>query len=74
MKVNFIQWCNIILTEYIHDFFMVAGQCHNDECCGGPDAYTAYAIGTFDILTQITRRMKNNMMQDQRLYYSRYFR
>ncbi len=50
-----------------------SGQCYDDECCGGPNAFTAYTTGPIDVLMQIMRRAKANVRNDKRYFMTRYF-
>ncbi len=49
-------------------------QCYGDECCGGAGTYSVYTSGFLDILTQISRRIRDNMKADPKWFFTRFFR
>ena len=39
--------------------------CVGDECCGGPQAYSVYLVGSIDALKQLERRIVTSVLTDE---------
>ena len=47
--------------------------CQNDECCGGPNAYSVHLVGSIDALLQLERRVIQGVMaQNNSILYQKF--
>ena len=47
--------------------------CVDDECCGGPTAYSVYLVGSIDALLQLERRVVQGLMSNDHLLINHLF-